>query len=510
MSFFNPFRKNAQNRDARQEPGTREERPAVDGSGRLEPSFENTNVAKTMKASGQPTDESRTDGVPPPWGEAPKAMPGETPKTPATVRLNENGIPPAFEEVKPARATFDPYGIAAQAQAEARAARESEREAAEEKVENLVDRPPQASEQGVSEGVGSPLANAEGFPKKTADLSSGLGQESGFASSRAASAQTQPQDNLQAAGESSTSSKEVTPEGVAAVAGAAGDAMASSVFKPRKAREKVSAAAELEADEEPATVISEPKAAPKKVHNLQMVRELSEEEIIARRRTKHRLVGAAALLLAVVVAAPFVLDNESSFETASIDTTIPSVSDNSTTLEVPPVPVDDALESKLEALEGAGAATEETGTEANAQADSKVPAKAEVKSAEKGADNTSAKPSSDKTQKAAQADQKADKTDKTEKTAQKPQTAPSVGITPPEGKGFYVQVMATSSELEAERTVKKLALLGLPAYRMPVERKATTLWRVRVGLYKTRKEAEGVVGTIVLNGIVSKPLVGAQ
>lgn len=70
--------------------------------------------------------------------------------------------------------------------------------------------------------------------------------------------------------------------------------------------------------------------------------------------------------------------------------------------------------------------------------------------------------------------------------------------------------MATSSELEAERTVKKLALLGLPAYRMPVERKATTLWRVRVGLYKTRKEAEGVVGTIVLNGIVSKPLVGAQ
>ena len=78
------------------------------------------------------------------------------------------------------------------------------------------------------------------------------------------------------------------------------------------------------------------------------------------------------------------------------------------------------------------------------------------------------------------------------------------------GQGFYVQVMATSSELEAERTVKKLALLGLPAYRAAVDRKATTLWRVRVGLYKTKKEAEGVVGTIVLNGIASKPIVGLQ
>ncbi len=87
---------------------------------------------------------------------------------------------------------------------------------------------------------------------------------------------------------------------------------------------------------------------------------------------------------------------------------------------------------------------------------------------------------------------------------------PSNGIKPPAGSGFYVQVLATSSELSAEKTVRKLAALGLPAYRVALQQTAATMWRVRVGLYGTRKEAEGVMGTIVLNGIASQPIVGKQ
>ena len=113
MSFFNPFRKNPQSRDERREPsanGLRDDAPGA-----------------APASSGAPTSA--------PWGEPPRTMPGEPAQTPQTVRLGADGvspssagafssapqsaggIPPAFEEVKPAREAFDPYGIAAQAQA---------------------------------------------------------------------------------------------------------------------------------------------------------------------------------------------------------------------------------------------------------------------------------------------------------------------------------------------------------------------------------------------------------
>ncbi len=237
-------------------------------------------------------------------------------------------------------------------------------------------------------------------------------------------------------------------------------------------------------------------------------RELTEEEMLARRRTKHRLIGAAALLLAVVVAAHFVLDSEGDFDSSSISTDIPAVSETSTTLDVPPAEFADSV---VGAETFAGDAKLDMPKDvANAVQDQKVEEKSAVKpseeTAEKPADKKDAKP-------AVKVDVKSD-----EKTAQKTgqkqtktaKKVDTVGIAPPEGKGFYVQVIATSSELEAERTVKKLALMGLPAYRVPVQTRAATLWRVRVGLYKTRKEADGVMGTIVLNGIASKPMVGSQ
>ena len=108
--------------------------------------------------------------------------------------------------------------------------------------------------------------------------------------------------------------------------------------------------------------------------------------------------------------------------------------------------------------------------------------------------------------KAADAKKEAPKADA--KPAVKP--TKTAGITPPAGEGWYVQVMATSSERQAEAAVKKIVDLGLPAYRVPVEKGAATLWRVRVGLYKTKKDAEGVVGNLVLNGIGSKPYVAKQ
>lgn len=237
-------------------------------------------------------------------------------------------------------------------------------------------------------------------------------------------------------------------------------------------------------------------------------RPLTDAELLARRRTKHRMVGAAVLLMAAVVAAPFVIDNEPPIDTSKLESTdlnIPKESETSTTLNVPPaahgdraqagdVDVSDTSMGRAESTAKANLEREAKGAaEAAPKQPGKTAAPAQAAKSEK-AEKTPAKP----------ADRTAAKPDpKAQKPAQKPQpAAKSAGIAPPTGKGWYVQVVATSNEAAAERTVKKLAHLGLPAYRT---NEGGALWKVRVGLYAEKAEAEGVRGTIMLNGIAQKP-----
>ena len=243
---------------------------------------------------------------------------------------------------------------------------------------------------------------------------------------------------------------------------AAGESEDAEVLKPALKpvpREQVRAQAERErAAERPAR------------------RPLTDAELLARRRTKHRMVGAAVLLMAAVVAAPFVIDNEPPIDTAG------------------DVDVSDTSMGRAESTAKANLEREAKGAaEAAPKQSGKTAAPAQAAKSEK-AEKTPAKPA-EKT--AAKPDPKA------QKPAQKPQpAAKSAGIAPPTGKGWYVQVVATSNEAAAERTVKKLALLGLPAYRT---NEGGALWKVRVGLYAEKSEAEGVRGTIMLNGIAQKP-----
>lgn len=249
------------------------------------------------------------------------------------------------------------------------------------------------------------------------------------------------------------------------------------------------------ADVEAQTPITKPvprdkAVAPKRTKMVQ-VEVPSDEELAARRRTRHRLVGAAALLMAVGVAAPFVLDSESSYDELPMQTEIPPVPTESAPLDVPDVvPSTAPAETPVE--------TAPVTPPAKVEAKPEAPAK------------PAAKPETPESKPDAKAPAQGAKDDaKAEAEAEK-KPVRSVGITPPTGKGYYVQIVATSSELEAEKYVKRLALLGLPAYRVPVERPGATLWRVRVGLFKDAREAEGAKGTIVLNGIAPKPMVGQQ
>jgi cell division septation protein DedD len=69
--------------------------------------------------------------------------------------------------------------------------------------------------------------------------------------------------------------------------------------------------------------------------------------------------------------------------------------------------------------------------------------------------------------------------------------APSTGE--PAGPGFAVQVTTEPDRPSAEMLVKQLIKKGYPAYVAgPVPSGGRSIFRVRVGKYKTAKEAEGV------------------
>lgn len=81
----------------------------------------------------------------------------------------------------------------------------------------------------------------------------------------------------------------------------------------------------------------------------------------------------------------------------------------------------------------------------------------------------------------------------TAKPAAAPASAAKVQASDPSGPGFAVQVAAYRDRKDADILAKQLAAKGYPAFVMdPVKGTSTALFRVRVGKYKTLKDAEAV------------------
>jgi len=187
-------------------------------------------------------------------------------------------------------------------------------------------------------------------------------------------------------------------------------------------------------------------------------------------------------MLGVIVVSPLLLDREQDVK--------PPVS-----TEIPAVP--ETARTTLNALPGSsgdvdvtanGAAAEQSTSRANLANEARQPVKTEPApkaEAAKPAPAPAARPEPKKAE---------------EKPAKKSSAT--------DGKGFYVQVLATSSERNAEKLVRELSAKGYPAYKVSVSQKAGTLWRVRVGNYATRDEARGVQGTLVLDGHTGQLIVG--
>ena len=72
------------------------------------------------------------------------------------------------------------------------------------------------------------------------------------------------------------------------------------------------------------------------------------------------------------------------------------------------------------------------------------------------------------------------------------ETAISSVPTEPAGEGFAIQLAALGKREEAEAIVRRLAAKGYSAYLMPPPSGAPAVYRVRVGKFKDRREAEAV------------------
>jgi len=66
----------------------------------------------------------------------------------------------------------------------------------------------------------------------------------------------------------------------------------------------------------------------------------------------------------------------------------------------------------------------------------------------------------------------------------------------PQGGGFAVQVAAVGERAEADTIARRLSNKGYPAYVMPPASGAPRVFRVRVGKFKERREAEQIAGRL--------------
>ena len=181
------------------------------------------------------------------------------------------------------------------------------------------------------------------------------------------------------------------------------------------------------------------------------------EEIVTLRaqhhaKIRHRVIGSLILVLTGVALGPILFDEAPSIQSSDVKTAIPAVTKEPNKIYIP--------------VEAALSDTQTTAAPASGLG-------------------------------LAQLDQRQDLT-KVKPTEVSPQTAPQdvnvEKLAKVEEKGIYfIQVLATSSEAGAMKAMSRFQALGFPVHSVRVQKKSATLWRVRLGHFKTRAQAEEAV-----------------
>lgn len=185
---------------------------------------------------------------------------------------------------------------------------------------------------------------------------------------------------------------------------------------------------------------------------LHMPEEIVPLRVDARAKIRHRLIGGVILVLTIAGMAPMIFDEAPSIveESVKVDTKIPNVSKE--ILGRIEIPVD---------------ASNKLSNQESAPADGLG-----LSQLDKKQDLTKMKPS-----------------DAAPQVAPQDVNVNQVSKAKEEG-AYFIQVFATSSEAGAMKAMSRFQALGFPVYSVKVQKKSATLWRVRLGHFKTRHEAE--------------------
>ena len=201
-----------------------------------------------------------------------------------------------------------------------------------------------------------------------------------------------------------------------------------------------------------------------------------------RRRARYRLAGAALLVLAGVIGFPLLFDNQPRPIAVDIPIDIPDKA-KVKPLAMAPAPVQTAQGS-----EPAAAAAPEPKEEVIIPA---KPAKAEAKAADKASDKVADKASDKLAEKPA--DKAADKA--ADRPADKVADKPADKAADKSGR-FIVQFGAYADAAHAHEARMKVEKAGLKTYAQVIDGPDGKKFRVRVGPYPQRSEAEKVAEKI--------------
>jgi DedD protein len=223
-----------------------------------------------------------------------------------------------------------------------------------------------------------------------------------------------------------------------------------------------------------------------------------------RTRARHRLIGAAALLLAAAIVVPMVLDPDPKPVSENIPIDIPSERTPFTPrLSLPPVPAADAAGTPPpDQAPPAGKADAKAETKPAAKVDTKSEVRPATSADAAAAPKPEAKAADSRTAQAADArpakgdETRVAKVDDTRKPSEAPAATPSAKS----GK-FGVQAAAPASEKAARDLVDRLKKGGFTAYTEKAETKDGTRYRVRIGPYATRDDAEKARARLKSQGI---------
>lgn len=202
---------------------------------------------------------------------------------------------------------------------------------------------------------------------------------------------------------------------------------------------------------------------------------------VLRTRARRRLIGAAALLLAVAVVLPMVLDKEPRPVPDAIPIDIPSdKTPFSPRLALPPPP--EAGNAPVAPLPDAAPVEEGKGEPAPKADRTETPAKAADKGDAKAPANPPASPIAKATDRAAE--------EKRARDILEGKTTEATAAAPVKNGKYLLQAAALGSESAARELAARLKKAGFASFTERTDTKDGVRYRVRLGPYATRDEAE--------------------